>query len=109
MSKQLKRVYGRGHFHFITFSCYQRLPLLGGAPARFLFVDELARLRSEYGFLLLGYVVVPEHVHLLMNELQTRNPSSVVQMLKQRVSSKMSELRPGLCGHLPQFLASEIF
>jgi hypothetical protein len=29
MPKGLRRYYGKGDLHFITFSCYQRLPLLG--------------------------------------------------------------------------------
>ena len=34
MPKGLKRYYGRGDLHFLTFSCYRRLPLLGtvGSP-----------------------------------------------------------------------------
>ena len=43
----------------------------------------------EYGFLLVGYVVMPEHVHLLISEPDKGTPSTVLQMLKQRVSGKM--------------------
>ncbi len=70
MPKGLKRYYGRGHLHFLTFSCYRRLPLLKTVRARHLFVRELARVRAEYGFLLVGYVVMLEHVHLLISEPQ---------------------------------------
>jgi putative transposase len=89
MPKGLKRYYGRGHLHFLTFSCYRRLPLLKTARARHLFVRELARVRAEYGFLLVGYVVMPEHVHLLISEPKKGTPSTVLQMLKQRVSQKL--------------------
>jgi putative transposase len=85
----LKRIYGQRHLHFITFSCYRRLPLLKTAPARDLFVRELARVRAEYEFLLVGYVVMPEHVHLLISEPRKGTPSTVLQMLKQRVSKKL--------------------
>jgi hypothetical protein len=34
MPKGLKRYYGRGHLHFLTFSCYRRLPLLNTMRAR---------------------------------------------------------------------------
>ena len=44
----LKRIYGRRHLHFITFSCYRRLPLLKTVRARDVFVRELARARAEY-------------------------------------------------------------
>jgi len=53
------------------------------------FVRELARVRAEYGFRLIGYVVMPNHVHLLMSEPAKGTPSTVLQMLKQRVSRKM--------------------
>ena len=89
MPTGLKRYYGQGQLHFVTFSCYRRLALLATARARNMFVKELCRVRREYGFLLVGYVVMPNHVHLLMNEPKRGTPSTVMQMLKQRVSRKM--------------------
>ena len=115
MPKRLQRYYGQGQFHFLTFSCYRRLPLLGTVRARNLFVKELGRVREEYGFLLIGYVVMPNHVHLLISEPKKRTPSTVLQMLKQRVSKKMRKSRqpapraqmkipfPKFVGELPQF------
>jgi putative transposase len=88
----LKRIYGRRHLHFITFSCYRRLPLLKTMRARDVFVRELARVRGEYEFLLVGYVVMPEHVHLLISEPRKGTPSTVLQMLKQRVSKKLRKM-----------------
>jgi hypothetical protein len=58
----LRRYYGQGHLHFITFSCYRRLPLLKAARVRDIFVKELGKVRDEMGFHLVGYVVMPEHV-----------------------------------------------
>jgi len=115
MPKGLKRYYGRGELHFVTFSCYRRLPLLGTARSRNLFARELGRVWQEYGFLLVGYVVMPNHVHLLISEPKKGTPSTVLQMLKQRVSRKMrkkknivprGQLRipfPRFVGELPQF------
>ena len=91
MPKGLRRYYGRGHLHFLTFSCYRRLPLLGTVRARQVFVRELARVRAQYGFLLVGYVVMPEHVHVLIGEPRKGTPSTVLQMLKQRVSKKLGK------------------
>ena len=93
MPKGLRRYYGRGHLHYLTFSCYRRLPLLRTVRARDVFVRELARVRAEYGFLLVGYVVMPEHVHLLISEPKKGTPSTVLQMLKQRVSRKLRKKR----------------
>src|SRR5260370_34653398 len=78
MPKGLQRYYGQGQLHFVTFSCYRRLPLLSTAQARNLFVEELGRVRREYGFLLVGYVVMPNHVHLLIREPKKGTPSNVL-------------------------------
>jgi putative transposase len=89
MPTGLKRYYGKGHLHFITFSCYRRLPLLKSMRSREVFVQELGKARDELGFHLIGYVVMPEHVHLLMSEPKNGTPSSALQKLKQRVSRKL--------------------
>jgi putative transposase len=68
MPKGLKRYYGRGHLHFITSSCYRRSPMLGTARRRDLFVRLLEQVRIEYQFDIFGYVVMPEHFHILMSE-----------------------------------------
>ncbi|HKE06232.1 MAG TPA: hypothetical protein VKB48_00315 [Candidatus Acidoferrum sp.] len=47
MPAGLKRFYGRGDLHFLTFSCHRRLALLKSAGARNLFVHELAKVRGE--------------------------------------------------------------
>jgi len=86
MRNPLQRHYGRGDLHFITFSCYRRRPYLGKARARDRFVKILGQVRSRYAFQLLGYVVMPEHVHLIVCEPKKGTPSQVLQVLKQRVS-----------------------
>jgi putative transposase len=93
MPKGLKRYHGRGHLHFLTFSCYRRLPLLGTARARNAFVEALAIIRERYKFLLVGYIVMPEHVHLLMSESAKCTPSVVLKVLKQRVSRDLRKQR----------------
>jgi len=68
MTEGLKRYQQAGDFHFVTFSCYRRRPYLNLPQARQTFEEALERSRSKYGFLVLGYVVMPEHVHLLVTE-----------------------------------------
>ncbi|MGH7490671.1 MAG: hypothetical protein ACREMY_34415, partial [bacterium] len=46
MPKNLKRYYGKGHLHFITFSCYRRFALLGTVRARNTFVKALNEIRK---------------------------------------------------------------
>ena len=93
MPTGLKRYFGRGHLHFITFSCYRRLPLLKTERARHTFVKELAKVRDELGFHLIGYVVMPEHVHLLISEPTSGTPSTVLHKLKLRVARKLRNRR----------------
>jgi putative transposase len=93
MPKKLKRYYGQGHLHFITTSCYRRQPRLGSARARNRFVKILDEVRRRYGFRLVGYVVMPEHVHLLISEPQRGTPSTVMQVLKQRVARAIRRRR----------------
>jgi putative transposase len=89
MPAGLKRYYGKGDLHFVTFSCYRRLPLLKTARARDVFVKELGKIHDEMRFRLVGYVVMPEHVHLLMSEPKQGTPSTVMQKLKLRVARKL--------------------
>jgi putative transposase len=97
----LRRYYGKGHLHFITFSCYRRLPLLKTARARDGFVKELGKVRDEMGFHLLGYVVMPEHVHLLMSEPKQGTPSTVLQKLKLRAARRLrTHRRPACLGQM---------
>ena len=86
MRNKLERRYGDHDLHFLTFRCYRRRPLLGSARARNTFVRILGELREKYGFLLVGYVVMPEPIHLLISEPKMGTPSTVMQVLKQRVS-----------------------
>src|SRR5689334_2608944 len=85
----LKRVQEARCLHFITFSCYQRAPLLASPESRCVFEQTLERVRRWYGCYIAGYVVMPEHVHLLISEPERNTLSVVIQMLKQITSHKL--------------------
>jgi putative transposase len=97
MPSGLKRYYGRGDLHFITFSCYRREAFFASASARDVFVSELAQLRDQMGFTLLGFVVMPEHVHLLIGEPPSGDLSGVVQKLKLRVARHLRPRKKWSC------------
>jgi len=88
MAVKPKRFQHQRCLHFITFSCYQRRKLLDSA-ARDAFEHELERVRRWYGCYVSGYVVMPEHVHLLISEPERGDLSLVMQMLKQITSHKL--------------------
>lgn len=52
--------------HFVTFSCYRRQQLLGEPHIRSEFVEHLAAAKLKHRFKLLAWVVMPEHVHLMV-------------------------------------------
>ena len=86
MPRGLHRYYGAHHLHFITCSCYRRLALFRLARSRDRFLSVLEQTRLRYRFVVVGYVVMPEHIHLLMSEPEVGTPSTVMQVLKQRTA-----------------------
>jgi putative transposase len=110
----LKRYYGAGSLHFITWSCYRRLPLLADGPTRDLLLSVVELMRERYLFAVIGYVVMPEHIHMLISEPQgapflartlrekwEANPSTVVQAVKLGFSRR-SAARTGFSGQFWQ-------
>ena len=90
----LKRHQQTRDLHFITFSCYRRQPLLASAAAKGLFQEALEQTRRQYGFWVSGYVVMPEHVHLLMSEPERSTLAVALQALKQSVARRLIAGRP---------------
>ena len=58
--------YDNGEPHFLTFSCYRRMPLLSKDRTRQWFVEVLDQARAVHGFQLWAWVIMPEHVHVLL-------------------------------------------
>jgi putative transposase len=94
-----------GEFHFLTFSCYRRQAHLLAVEAMELFEDALERARRRSLFAVAGYVVMPEDVHLLVNEPRRGLLSRVVQALKLSVSMRSRE-RPFWQAHYYDFNVS---
>jgi putative transposase len=91
MPRGLVRYHHTGNFHFITFSCFHRLPHLNSVIACNLFEDGLERTRKSRRFVVAGYVVMPEHVHLLIGEPINGTISGVIHDLKLSVTLRRSE------------------
>jgi putative transposase len=88
MPRGLQRFHSGGDEHFITCSCYHRQPFLASARRRDLFLEILEEVRYKYQFVVWGYVVMPEHFHLLIGEPSKRSVAVAMQVLKQRVSCR---------------------
>jgi putative transposase len=94
VTRRLHRFYGSGHLHFITCSCHGRQPWLGSPRRRDWFLKVLEEVRQKYQFVMVGYVIMPEHFQLLMSEPETGTPSNALLVLKQRFGHQvLKELR----------------
>jgi putative transposase len=85
----LKRYQQARDLHFVTFSCYRRQPLLASAQAKRLFEVALEQARRQCGFYITGYVIMPEHVHLLVSEPEWGALASPLQAVKQPVARRL--------------------
>ena len=90
----LKRFQTSGDVHFLTFSCHRLKPLLTD-PVKQTLLSELERLRKKYYFAVFGYVLMPEHVHLIVSEPERSSLAVVLQVLKQNVSRRTQEADGG--------------
>jgi putative transposase len=94
MTLGLERYYGAGDLHFITCSCYRRMQFMTSPPARDEFLRIFEEVRQQYLFTVVGYVVMPEHFHLLISEPTIDDPSAAMFSLKKRTAHNLlTEMR----------------
>jgi putative transposase len=93
MPSRLKRYQTEGHDHFITFSSYRRLPYLNDDQSRIVFEETLESLRKRHQFFVYGYVLMPEHVHLLLSEPKSQSLATTLSVLKGETSKKLKGTR----------------
>jgi len=86
----LKRFQETRQIHFLTFSCYHRRPRFTTAGACGMFVSALERVRENCSLCVYGYVVMPEHVHILVNEPEKGTLAQAMQSLKQGVARRLA-------------------
>ena len=105
MPAGLKRLHDSGQSHFVTFSCYHRLPLLAQMNMQDAFLVALEQSRKRFAMRVYGYVVMPEHVHLLVSEPAGTTLSRFIQMLKTKVSIEAKERGEREVGKMPYWQA----
>ena len=79
---------------FITFSCYQRFRYLKSAAARNIVVEELTHLRVEREIRLLGWVIMPDHMHLVLWPPRGVRLGTVLGQMKARMALKILRQLP---------------
>ena len=85
----LVRYQQSGQSHFVTFCCYHRHPSFAENPPKQIFELALERVRLTFDLCVYGYVVMPEHVHLLLSEPKRRTLADALKSLKQGVSRRL--------------------
>jgi len=103
----LERRHNLGHLHFITFSCHNRLPYLDSPKSKEILEQIIERTRRSHNFLLYAYVLMPEHLHLLLSEPKTYSLSSTLRVIK----GESSKLLKGRRNHFwqPRYYDFNIF
>ena len=87
--RKTRKVYDRdGDAHFLTFSCFRRLPLLSKDRSCQWMVDAISLSRSKHPFDLWAWVIMPEHVHLVLWPHTGVRISSILTTMKQSVSRR---------------------
>jgi putative transposase len=91
MATGLKRYQQTGHTHFVTFSGYRRQARFATPTVRDIFEEALERARRHHEFEVIGYVVMPEHVHLLVSEPRTEVLAVALRGLKLSVARRAKQ------------------
>ena len=91
MSK-LTRYNLENHIYFVTSKTKNNEPLFLDPTNTELFIQTLFDCRNRYGFLLLGFVVMPDHFHALIMPKQRYKIESVVQKIKGLFAYRMRDL-----------------
>ncbi|MCA9249991.1 MAG: transposase [Phycisphaerae bacterium] len=66
MPSHLRRQDELNQVHFTTFCCYRRLQFFRHAIVCDAFIETMKTVRAKLDIRWLGYVVMPEHIHLLL-------------------------------------------
>ena len=89
MPHGLKRFQRSAQSHFVTFTCYHRRRSFDSPAVYDLFVQVLEEMRSRFGLCVYGYVVMPEHVHLLLSEPERGLLADAIHYLKLSFTKRL--------------------
>ena len=92
MPSGLRRFQESAQSHFVTFSCYQRRPYLATSNLCDEFIQTLEDMRAGFQMCVYGYVVMPEHVHLLLSEPRR---ASAAQVSAKKSRANLGHPAPG--------------
>ena len=114
MPHGLKRLQQSAQSHFVTFTCYHRRRGFETPCVYELFIHVLEEMRCHFALCVYGYLVMPEHVHLLLSEPQRGLLADAIHYLKLSFAKRLvAQVRAPLLGanlgSSSQHLASGVF
>jgi putative transposase len=89
MPSRLQRFQKDGHHHAINFSCFRHQPWLQSEHSCIIFEETLEELRKRHKFYVFGYVIMPDHVHLLLSEPHNQTLATTISVLKSETSKHL--------------------
>jgi len=91
--KTVRHYHEAGHLHELTFSCYQRIPLLTNDVWLEKLATRLDEAGDEWAMDLIGFVFMPDHVHLLVHPKEAQPAlSHYLARIKQPFSKQVKSL-----------------
>ena len=85
----LPRFHIEGHIYYITTIIYKRLPIFTRSSFIIPLLDSLNFYRYQQEFKLLGYVIMPEHIHLIIWPYGTATVSDIMRDYKTFTSKRI--------------------
>ena len=90
--KRVRHFDDPGHVHELTFSCFQRRQLLVDDHIRKLFCEALDRAVEGHNFRLLAFIIMPEHVHIMVQPRSVEGRiSDLLFAIKRPVSLRIKQ------------------
>lgn len=111
---KLRHFDGDGRARFVTFGTFNKLPLIANNENRMIIINAIGLMREKYRFRLLGYVLMPEHIHLviipdngtkigrIVGEIKRESAVKILDKLKKLNSpilAKLEVTRDGIRKH----------
>ena len=104
LHKSLPKFDDNSYAHFITTNTYKHYPCFQYEELSQILLEELNFYSAKLGFALIGYVIMPDHLHLLIwwsrDDKQLLDISKIMQVIKGATARRIIDLLRGRSEHL---------
>lgn len=91
--KRIRHYHDPGHIHELTFSCYHRWPLLTNDVWRGMLAESVDRAMQGHRYRLAAFVLMPEHVHLMIYPLPgAKTTDGLLKAIKRPLSYRIKQV-----------------